>query len=112
MSQEREAKEKIHILASDQKIKGGSERTTREGEDERSIFGVPLIVFCFNKLINNYNGVNTVFLSYKSCIFSFISALKTGCPAPGFKSSEKNTRQITSIIVRLSGRILNLWMIF
>jgi hypothetical protein len=76
LPQEREAKEKIHILASGQKIKGGSERTTREGEDERSIFGVPLIVFCFNKLINNYNGVNTVFLSYKSCIFSLISALR------------------------------------
>jgi hypothetical protein len=44
----------------------------------------PLIVFPFSKNINKINGVNTVFLYYKLCSFSLISALKTGCPAPGF----------------------------
>jgi len=41
LSQEREVKEKIHILGVTQNIKGGSERTTREGEIERSIFCSP-----------------------------------------------------------------------
>jgi hypothetical protein len=61
-------------------------------ERMRGRFSVaPLIIFPFSRIINKINGVNTVFLYYKHCSFSLISALRTGCPAPGSKFNEKSS---------------------
>ncbi len=32
----------------------------------------PLIVFVYSKILNKFNGVNTVFLNYKSCSSSIL----------------------------------------
>jgi hypothetical protein len=65
-----------------QKIKGGSERTTREGEAERpKLLEPPSSNVSYYKIINNFNGVNTVFLNYKLCIFPSASNVNAKKPS-------------------------------
>ena len=52
-----------------------------EGEVERSILlEAPSLNMLYNKIKNNFNGVNTVFLNYKLCIFLHLPMSTKGNP--------------------------------